>query len=1451
MHGEESAGTAKSVEGNCDRQLPACTTCVEADAQCAPRRVPIGPTTEEGSGLSHAAVPNYVETLKRKRDELDAQFRQQRARRERDDSVPPQPSPNMETTSVGTPGASKQTPSTAPTSFSERSVQATMGEIGFLSRNAMAEPRDETRGFPQELAMGRMVRAALVISGEDPSQSRDLCHHRRTFVTMMGPATGISKEFAATYLSRFFDHVGVMFLHLDRRELQGEFDSYFDVRRGQPSHTNGPNLGTAFFEFRVYMAVAIGMLLSPEPGSELLATGLHAVATERLATIIEQGDCVKTLHCMWLLALYSMFSSLGGSTWHLVGLAMKKCISFRLHRELYPDSDTSQEEQNRRRSIFWAFYVLDRWTVAEFDFGCHIIMHARLLSSVRSSSSRGRLYHYRNLSHWRDLPKSVKGFAPSDSALSVSVKQLSCRALTQIALLTRGTQSNGGIVGHARSVEHDVVDGCQAYINDAYYYSEQGKLAASFVDGFDLFAAGVLVICLPSLSSLAGPPRESATISKCTALLTTIGERFPSLKVLRKLLLALSSHIETMAPGITEPSSTAGPSTAEVKPTVYVLDTFPPKAIEYAKTLFNIIQPQDEEFKNWRQNARALLVRSSYVTADDIASCPNLIAIGKHGVGIDKINQDACTQRGIKILNTPGANARDVAELVVALALSVARGIRSITSRQMLKPVPKETCNGLTLYQKTIGIIGMGNIGRTVAEIFRGGFDATIVAYDAYMPEDVWSHIPHTRAKSVDEVLVQADVLSVHVPLTAETRDMISYQQIRAMKPDAILINAARGGIINEADLTKALSEGYLWGAGLDCHEQEPPSHEKYEALWKNLNHVAFDTICTVCQILSTVWRCYNPGLGNPVRIHDKYRTETGMADKDIPLFIHGKGSRQTALDRVMATYKNRSSGERARPFGEIPLETKQSSLPISSQDPHAMGLISDAKRAMQDAPKEVFNAYVLMCTCFFALSGVSKGFDEEEEYANTKGWLVSIATAGAVFGCLGCSPINDRFGRRWTLRIATVIYIAGVLGQGLCGGNISGLYASRFIAGLGIGPLSIVPPVYITEISPKAIRGLLTVLFAACQQLGVVLGFFINYGVTKQYPGVDEQWMLPTLLQIVPAVVWGFGTFLCSESPRWLLYNGQREQAADTLSKLRHLPRDHSVILSELAGMDAQILHETEAVSNATVWDLLKETFVPVENRRRFFLIFMATLFSQWSGANAITQYSPTIFGYLGINGDEAKFLATGIYGVVKFVSTVCFALFIVDFIGRRRSLMTGIGLQLITLIFVGAYLGVTSHLSTDEIGATPSASRASTAAIVAIFLHAVAWSIGWFSIPYLVGSEVFPIRIRSLNMSISMAFHWAFYFGCSRAMPSLLAATHKWGAFVFFSCICLISLIYVFFAMPDTTGRSLEELDSLFQRPWYTVYQVTYPSRDEIRVERLEDKLSADGTSKHIEQA
>ncbi|KAJ5114918.1 hypothetical protein NUU61_000677 [Penicillium alfredii] len=305
-----------------------------------------------------------------------------------------------------------------------------------------------------------------------------------------------------------------------------------------------------------------------------------------------------------------------------------------------------------------------------------------------------------------------------------------------------------------------------------------------------------------------------------------------------------------MAPGVIDNGDQPHTNTSALsKPTVHILDAWNEEALAHAKNLFNVIQPGDNGFSEWRQRASALLIRGSYLTADDIASCPNLVAIGKHGVGIDKIDHDACAKRGIKICNTPGANAHDVAELVLALTMTVARDIRSITTRQMIKPVPKETCQGLTLHKKTIGIIGMGNIGRKVAEIFRGAFNAEVIAYDVFMPDTAWPHLDHKRVQDVQDVIKNADILSVHVPLTNETRDLISYNEIRSMKQNAILINAARGGIVNEADLTKALAEGHLWGAGLDCHEQEPPHVEKYGALWDNLNVVSTPHIgAATCQ---------------------------------------------------------------------------------------------------------------------------------------------------------------------------------------------------------------------------------------------------------------------------------------------------------------------------------------------------------------------------------------------------------------------------------------------------------------------------------------------------------------------------------------------------------------------------------------------------------------------------
>lgn len=340
-----------------------------------------------------------------------------------------------------------------------------------------------------------------------------------------------------------------------------------------------------------------------------------------------------------------------------------------------------------------------------------------------------------------------------------------------------------------------------------------------------------------------------------------------------------------------------------------------------------------------------------------------------------------------------------------------------------------------------------------------------------------------------------------------------------------------------------------------------------------------------------------------------------------------------------------------------------------------------------------------------------------------------------------------------------------------------------------------------------------------------MVFGFFFAYASQHhQSNNSDWQWRLCTLLQLIPATIWLVGSLLCIESPRWLLNRGRDEQALSNLCSFRNLDSSHPYVQQEFDTMQRGVLEEKHASEDASMWQLTKEVFATANSRRRFWILTFAHLFGQWSGSNSITQYSPTIFSYLGITGDTTKLLATGLYGMVKFTSTVLVAFFVIDFIGRRRSLLTGVTMQIITLTIVGAYLGVTNGKSAAEIEASSSLTTASRLAIVAIYFHAVAWSIGWFSLPYLLSAELFPTRVRGLTYGFYMAWHWLLYFGCSRATSSMLVALDRWGAFAFFATICVFGVTFVFFCIPDTTGRSLEEITEIFDTPAFSIWRVAY---------------------------
>jgi D-3-phosphoglycerate dehydrogenase len=218
----------------------------------------------------------------------------------------------------------------------------------------------------------------------------------------------------------------------------------------------------------------------------------------------------------------------------------------------------------------------------------------------------------------------------------------------------------------------------------------------------------------------------------------------------------------------------------------------------------------------------ALIIRSSTrVSADVLAAAPRLKVIGRAGIGVDNVDVPEATRRGVVVMNTPGGNNITTAEHAIAMMLSAARSIPQATASMKGGQWEKNRFTGSEIYNKTLGIVGLGNIGRLVAE--RGkGLGMRVIAYDPFITRE--------RAKELEVELVdldtlygRADFISLHVPLQKETRNLIDAAALAKMKPTARLINCARGGIVDEKALAEALRQRKLAGAALDVFDEEPP----------------------------------------------------------------------------------------------------------------------------------------------------------------------------------------------------------------------------------------------------------------------------------------------------------------------------------------------------------------------------------------------------------------------------------------------------------------------------------------------------------------------------------------------------------------------------------------------------------------------------------------------------
>lgn len=210
-----------------------------------------------------------------------------------------------------------------------------------------------------------------------------------------------------------------------------------------------------------------------------------------------------------------------------------------------------------------------------------------------------------------------------------------------------------------------------------------------------------------------------------------------------------------------------------------------------------------------------------FVTEKVLLSCKQLKAISRYGAGYDRVDINTAKSCGIPVSNTPGVNAEAVGELAFSLILSLARKIPYLDRSTRTGEWNRST--GMELKGKTLGIMGLGAIGKVVARCARG-FEMNVAAYDPYIDAG-YCEAHHIHIYTFDELIKQADVISLHLPLNASTKHMISQNVLRQMKPGVLLVNTSRGGIIDEAAAYEALKNGSLGGLGLDAFETEPPGN--------------------------------------------------------------------------------------------------------------------------------------------------------------------------------------------------------------------------------------------------------------------------------------------------------------------------------------------------------------------------------------------------------------------------------------------------------------------------------------------------------------------------------------------------------------------------------------------------------------------------------------------------
>ncbi|EJD42305.1 general substrate transporter [Auricularia subglabra TFB-10046 SS5] len=531
------------------------------------------------------------------------------------------------------------------------------------------------------------------------------------------------------------------------------------------------------------------------------------------------------------------------------------------------------------------------------------------------------------------------------------------------------------------------------------------------------------------------------------------------------------------------------------------------------------------------------------------------------------------------------------------------------------------------------------------------------------------------------------------------------------------------------------------------------------------------------------------------------------------------------------------------------------------------MGLLTVVED--RPTPAAVYNWRVYTCAVIASFASCTIGYDSafigttlalpafEAEFrfaelnparlALVKANIVSVYQAGAFFGSLSAYASSFYWGRRVSLQIASLVFILGAgLMLGASGDRGLGLIlVGRVLAGVGVGAASNMVPIYISELSPPAVRGRLVGIYEAGWQIGGLVGFWINYGLTNTVPASQrKQWLIPFAVQLIPAGILLVGSLWIRESPRWLLAKGRRREALGNLCWIRNLPVDDPYLIEEVALMESDLDEHGAGVADR-FWRPFQIVRKSPQIQWRFFLGGMLFLWQNGSGINAINYYSPTVFASIGLAGANASFLTTGIFGVVKTAITFIWLLFLIDTVGRRKMLMIGAAGGSACMWFIGAYIklaNVASRIaSSDE-----KLDSGGIAAIFFFYLWTVFYTPSWNGIPWILNSEMFDARTRSLGQASAAANNWFWNFIISRFTPQMFL-TMGYGVYFFFAALMVLSIAFVYFFIPETKSVPLEQMDRLFDvRPCAIANQIILRETKEVAVDDQEVRIDTCGMEK-----